>query len=66
MMMINPAMRWVENVKVPTFELGKVMDGNDECIERLSARISHLFNNTCICRYPHPNKVVFYNIYEFE
>ena len=28
--------------------------------------VSHLFNNTWICRYPRPRKVVFDNLSEFK
>ena len=43
------------------FDLNEVTAGNDEYIEKSSAMDSQLFNNTWICRYPHPRKVIFDN-----
>ena len=42
------------------------MCGNDEYIDKSSARVSKLFNNKWIFRYPHPRKFVFDNGYEFK
>ena len=42
------------------------MLGNDECIDKSSARVSHLFNNTFLCRYPRTRKFVFDNGYGFK
>ena len=50
MMMIDPATGWFYIVKIPTFDLDKVTEGNNEHIEKSSARVSHLFNNTWLCR----------------
>ena len=35
-------------------------------MDKSSARVSQLFNNTFLCRYPRPRKVVFDNGYEFK
>ena len=65
MTIINPAMGWFEIVEVPTFDLYEVTGGNDEYIDKSSARVSQLFNNTWLCRYPRPRKLVFDNGSEF-
>ena len=61
-----PAIGWFKILNIPTFELDEVMAGNDEYIDKSSARVSQMFNNTCICRYPRPKKVVFDNGSEFK
>ena len=66
MMMIDPATGWFGIVDIPMFDLNAVMAGNDEYIDKSSDRVRHIFNNTWICRYPRPRKVVFDNIYEFK
>ena len=65
MPIINPAMDWFEIVEVPTYYLDEGTGGNDECIDKLYARVIQLFNNTCLRRYPHPYKVLFDNGSEF-
>ena len=64
--MIEPATGWFEIVDIPTFELKEVTIGNDEYIDKSSVRVSQSFNNTWICIYPHPCKVVFDNGFEFK
>ena len=66
MEMIDPASGWFAIVSIPTFYLEEVRIGNDEYIDKSSARFSQLFNNTWLCRYPHPRKVVFDNSSEFK
>ena len=44
--MINPATGWFEIFKVLTFDIDKVKGGNDECINKSSARVIQLSNNT--------------------
>ena len=66
MMMIDPAKGWFEIGKIPTFELNEVVLGKDEYIDKSSSRVSHLFNNTWLCRYLRPRKFVFDNGYEFK
>ena len=66
MTMIGPAKGWFEIVKIPMFDLKEVTVGNDEYIYKSSDRVSQLFNNTYICRYPLPRKVVFDNSSEFK
>ena len=66
MTMIDPATGWFDIVQIPTFNLDEVTAGNDEYIYKSSDRVNQLFNNTWLCRYPHPRKVVFDNVYEFK
>ena len=66
MKIIDPSTGWFEIFKIPTFDLNKVMAGNDEYIDKSSDRVSQLLNNTWLCRYPRPQKVVFDNGYKFE
>ena len=48
------------------FDLGEVALGNYEYIDKSSDRVSYLFNNTWICRYPRPHKFIFDNGSEFK
>ena len=66
MEIIDPAIGWFGIVEIPMFDLEEVTIGNDEYIDKSSSRVSHLFNNTCLCRYPRPLKVVFENGSEFK
>ena len=43
MMMIDPATGWFEIVDIPMFDLNEVMAGNDEYIDKPSARFRHIF-----------------------
>ena len=63
---INPEIGWFLIVKVPTFDICEVIGGNYEYIYKSSYRVSHLLNNTWICRYLCPQKVVFENVIEFK
>lgn len=53
MTFLDPATGWFEIAEVPT-------------IDWSSARISNLFNDTWLSRYPRPNKVIFDNGSEFK
>ena len=66
MTMIEPATIWFEIVEIPTFDLQEVTLYNDEYIDKSSARVSQLFNNTWLFRYPRPLKVVFDNGSDFK
>ena len=57
---------WLEIDAIPTFDLNKITENNDEYIDKSSDRVFQLFNNTWICIYPRPHKVVFDNISEFQ
>ena len=43
------------------FDLEEVALGNDEYIDKSSARVIQIFNNTWLCKYPCPCKVLFGN-----
>ena len=49
MTMNDPATGWFEIIEIPTFDLNKVTAGNDEYIDKSSARVSQLFNKTWLC-----------------
>ena len=66
MMMIDPATCWFKIVEIPTFELEEIVLGYNAYIDKSSAKVSQMFNNTWLCRYPRPRKVVFDNGYEFK
>ena len=65
-MVIDPATGWFDIVEIPTFDLEEVTIGNYEYIDKSSTRVSQFFNNTWLCRYPRPRKVVFDNGSEFK
>ena len=66
MTFIDPATGWFEIAQVPTFNIVDVQNNNVEYINKTSARISQLFNNTWLSRYPRPRKVIFDNGSEFK
>ena len=66
MTMIEPTTCWFENFGILMYNLGKVMGGNDEYIDKSYTRVSQLFKNTWLSRYPHPHTVVFHNGSEFK
>ena len=49
MKMIDPATGWFKIVKIATFDLKEVALGNDKHIDKSSASVSRLFNNTRLC-----------------
>ena len=59
-------MSWFESVKVPTNDLDGVIGCNYEYIDKSYARVSQLFNNTCLIRYLRPRKVMVENGSEFK
>ena len=61
MIMIDPTPGLFGIFEIRMFGLDDVMAGNDEYIDRSSARVSQLFNNMWLCRYPHPRRVLFDN-----
>ena len=66
MTMIDPTTGWFNFSKIPKFDLDEVTAGNGEYIYKSYARVSQLFDNTWIYRYPRPRKVVFDNISKFK
>ena len=63
---IDPAKGCFEMVEITTFDLEEVTIGNGKYIDKSSARVSQLFNNTWLCRYLSSHKVVFDNGSEFK
>ena len=64
--MIDPDIGWFEILEIPMFNLNEVALVNDAYIDKSFVRVSQLFNNTWICRYPRTHKVVFDKCYEFK
>ena len=64
--MIDSITGWFDIVKIPMFDLNEVALSNYEYIDKSSARVGQMFNNTWICRYPRLRKVVFDNGPEFK
>ena len=63
---VYPCMDWFEIFEVPAFNIDEVTVGNDEYINESYSRVSRLCNNTWLCKYPHPQKVMFDNRYKFK
>ena len=64
--MIYPVTEWFEIFEISKFDLDEVTGYKNEYIDKASARVSHLFNNAWIRRYPRPHKIVFDNGSEFK
>ena len=64
--MIDPATCWFGIVEIPTYNLHEFIGGNNEYINKPSAKVIQLFNNTWIFRYPCLCKVAFDNGYDFK
>ena len=59
--MVESDMGWFGIVKVLKFGIYKVAVSSDEYINKSYDRVSCLFDNTWLIRYPFQHKVVFYN-----
>ena len=66
MTMVDPAMGWFKIKEVPYYSIEDVINNKDNYIDKSSARISQLFNQAWLSRYPWPSKVVFNNGSEFK
>ena len=64
--MIDPVTGWFEIVEVPYYNIDDIKSKGQQSIDKTSARISQLFNQTWLSRYPRPHKVVFDNGSEFK
>ena len=64
--MIEQATFTPKTVEIPTFDIDEVTAGNDDYIYKSYSRVSHMFNKTWLCRYPHPLKVVIDNGSRFK
>ena len=67
MTFLDPVTGWFEIAEVPQY-LVKDIKTNEfkESIDKSSARISQIFNNVWLSRYPRPSKVIFDNGSEFK
>ena len=61
MTFIDPATGWFEITEVPYYDTEEVRLGNNTYINKTSARIIQLFNNTWLFIYPRPQRVLFDN-----
>ena len=66
MTMVDPATGWFETKEVPYYSIEDVINNKDNYIDKSLARISQLFNQAWLSRYPRPSKVVFDNGSEFK
>ena len=67
MTMLDPVTGWFEIVEVPNYIIEDLKTKTtSESIDKTSARISRLFDQTWLSRYPRPTKVIFDNGSEFK
>ena len=66
MTFLDPATGWFEIAEVPHYIISDLKKDAREAIDKSSARISLLFNNVWLARYPRPSKVIFDNGSEFK
>ena len=66
MTMVAPATGWFEIAQVPYYSIDNIDNNSDNYIDKSSARISQLFNQFWLSRYPRPKEVVFDNGSEFK
>jgi len=66
MTFLDPATGWFEIAEVPYFDIDNVKNKNKTAIDKSSARISQIFNDVWLSRYPRPKKVIFDNGSEFK
>ena len=67
MTFLDPVTGWFEIVEVPQYLVKDIKTEEfRESIDKSSARISQIFNNVWLSRYPRPSKVIFDNGLEFK
>jgi transposase InsO family protein len=67
MTIVDPATGWFEIVEIPHYIIKDIKKGTTHnTVDKSSARISRLFNQTWLSRYPRPKEVVFDNGSEFK
>ena len=64
--MVDPATGWFEIVQVPYYSIEDVKNDDQDYIDKSSARISRLFEQTWLSRYPRPREVICDNGSEFK
>ena len=66
MTMLDPATGSFEIAQVPYYSIDEVKEDKDDFIDKTSARISKIFEQTWLSRYPRPEEVVCDNGSEFK
>ena len=67
MTMLDPVTGWFEIVEVPNYVIEDIKHKTTrETVDKTSARISRLFDQTWLSRYPRPRRVIFDNGSEFK
>lgn len=66
MTMVDPATGWFEIAEVPYYSIEDVKKDENQYIDKSSARISRIFEQTWLSRYPRPEEVVCDNGSEFK
>jgi transposase InsO family protein len=66
MTMVDPATGWVEIAEVPYYNIDDVKNNEQSYIDKSSARISRIFDQTWLSRYPRPKEIIFDNGSEFK
>ena len=66
MTMVDSATGWFEIVEVPYYSIEDVEKDEQNYIDKSSARISRLFNQTWLSCYPRPKEIIFDNGSEFK
>jgi len=64
--MVDPATGWFEITEVPYYSIEDVKRDENQYIDKSSARISQLFEQAWLGRYPRPKQVIFDNGSEFK
>ena len=66
MTMLDPVSGWFEIAEVPSYIVDDIKNIDKEIIDKSSARISRLFDQIWLSRYPRPRRVIFDNGSEFK
>ena len=66
MTMVDPATGWFEIAEVPYYNIDDVKNDEQSYIDKSSARISRIFDQTWLSRYPRPKEIIFDNGSEFK
>ena len=66
MTILDPSTGWFEIAQVPYYSIDEVKEDKEDFIDKTSARISKIFEQTWLSRYPRPEEVVCDNGSEFK
>lgn len=64
--MVDLATGWFNVVEVPYYSIDEVKKDEKEYVDKTSARISQLFEQTWLSSYPRPKQIIFDNRSEFK